>query len=145
MGTHDDVLVARIVAFIIDNILVSIAALIVTFVFGAIGVASGSELFGTLIFLVLLPMLFVIQFGYFIYLEGDRGQTLGKQMMGIVVVKEDGSPIDFGEAAIRNLLRIIDQLGIIIPYLVGLILMLVSDRKQRLGDMVADTVVVKAE
>lgn len=145
MGTEGDVFGARIAAFIIDSILTGVVSFVLVFGLTLVGIGSGSEVVGALFSLVAIPIVLVIQFGYFIYLEGDRGQTFGKQLMNIVVVKDDGSDIDFGDAAIRNVLRIVDQLGIVIPYLVGLILILVSDDSQRLGDMIADTVVVKAE
>ncbi len=59
----------------------------------------------------------------------------------IKVVREDGGKIDMNQAFIRNILRIIDGL---IAYLVGAVLIWRSDKKQRLGDSVAKTVVVKA-
>ena len=58
-----------------------------------------------------------------------------------VVREADGSPIGYGAAAVRTVLRIID--GIFI-YLIGAILIWTSDKKQRLGDRVAHTIVVRA-
>jgi uncharacterized RDD family membrane protein YckC len=84
---------------------------------------------------------FVIFIGYFTLLEGSRGQTFGKMITKIKVVAEDGMPIDFNQALIRNLLRIIDGL---FAYLVGAILIWRSDKKQRLGDSIANTVVIRA-
>ena len=84
---------------------------------------------------------FVIFMSYFILLEGSRGQTIGKMITRIKVVGEDGMPIDMNQAAVRNLLRIIDGL---FAYLIGAILIWRSDKKQRLGDSIAKTVVVKA-
>jgi uncharacterized RDD family membrane protein YckC len=84
---------------------------------------------------------FIIFIGYFIYLEGSRGQTIGKMITKIKVVREDGKSIDMNQAFTRNILRIID--GLII-YLIGAILIWRSDKKQRLGDNIAKTVVVKA-
>lgn len=144
MGTQGDVLGARAVALIVDTILISVVSFVLFLLIGVLGVAGG-DLFGALLGVVVIPLTLVIQFGYFIYLEGDRGQTFGKQLMNIVVVKEDGSDVDFGDAAIRNILRIVDGLGIVIPYLVGLVLVFVTDDNQRLGDMAADTLVVKTE
>lgn len=84
---------------------------------------------------------FVIYLGYFTYLEGSRGQTIGKMITKIKVVREDGGSIDMNQAFTRNILRIIDGL---FAYLVGAILIWRSDKKQRLGDRVGKTVVVKA-
>jgi len=84
---------------------------------------------------------FILYIGYYTYLEGSRGQTIGKMITKIKVVREDGSPIDMNQAFTRNILRIIDG---IVAYLIGAILIWRSDKKQRLGDRVARTVVVKA-
>ncbi|MFB6175689.1 MAG: RDD family protein, partial [Halobaculum sp.] len=84
-------------------------------------------------------------FVYFVYLEGSRGQTVGKQLVNIVVVTEDGDHIGYGEAVVRTLLRMIDAIGFVFPYLVGLLLIATSDRGQRLGDRLAGTVVVRTE
>lgn len=84
---------------------------------------------------------FLIFISYFTLLEGSRGQTVGKMITKIKVVGEDGKPIDMNQALIRNLLRIIDGL---FAYLVGAILIWRSDKKQRLGDSLAKTVVIRA-
>ncbi|MCC6945883.1 MAG: RDD family protein, partial [Thermomicrobiales bacterium] len=84
---------------------------------------------------------FVLFYGYFSYMEGTTGQTIGKRAMGIRVIRTNGSPMSFDAALIRNLLRIVDS---IFFGLVGLILIMVTQRKQRLGDMGASTIVVDA-
>jgi uncharacterized RDD family membrane protein YckC len=89
----------------------------------------------------LVLIFFIIYIGYFTYLEGSQGQTVGKMITKIKVVREDGKPIDMNQAFRRNILRIID--GIFV-YLIGAILIWRSDKKQRLGDSIAKTVVVKA-
>ncbi len=83
----------------------------------------------------------LIVFLYFVLLEGAYGQTVGKMAVKIKVTREDGSKIDYADAVVRNVLRIIDG---ILAYLIGAILIWSSDEKQRLGDRVAHTVVVKA-
>jgi len=86
-------------------------------------------------------IILVIYFLYFTLFEGHNGPTVGKMAVKIKVVKEaDGSSIDYGEAAVRTILRVIDGL---FAYLIGAILIWSSDKKQRLGDRVAHTVVVK--
>ena len=84
---------------------------------------------------------FIIYIAYYTILEGSKGQTVGKMVTRIKVVREDGRPIDMSQAFKRNILRIIDGL---FGYLIGAILVWRSDRKQRLGDRMARTVVVKA-
>jgi uncharacterized RDD family membrane protein YckC len=66
-----------------------------------------------------------------------RGQTIGKKVMHLRVVKTDGFALDSGSVLVRNIFRVVDQLPIlwIVP--------LVSSRGQRFGDMVAGTLVVR--
>jgi uncharacterized RDD family membrane protein YckC len=61
-------------------------------------------------------------------------------LLGLRVVNEDGGSIDWQASIVRNLLRIVDGLFI---YLVGAILVWTSDKKQRLGDRLAKTIVIK--
>jgi uncharacterized RDD family membrane protein YckC len=56
----------------------------------------------------------------------------------------DFSPISHGAALVRSILLYIDVIPFVIPYLLGAILIWISDKKQHLGDRVAHTVVVKA-
>lgn len=78
--------------------------------------------------------------GYYAACEGTWGATLGKRVVGIRVVQRDGSRISWGQAVIRNLLRLVDILPVF--YLVGAISVWVTEHNQRIGDKVADTVVV---
>jgi uncharacterized RDD family membrane protein YckC len=80
---------------------------------------------------------------YFI-LEGAYGQTVGKMAVKIKVLREDGSKIGYADAAVRNIPRPIDLIPYIIPYLLGAIFIWSSDKRRRLGDRIAHTIVVKA-
>jgi|ERR1044071_1192592 uncharacterized RDD family membrane protein YckC len=88
-------------------------------------------------------MAFVIWSSYFVIFEWRwNGQTPGKRWLKLRVIREDGRPITFWEAAVRNLLRLFD----IMPfpfYSIGLISVFISTRDQRVGDFVAGTVVVR--
>ena len=84
---------------------------------------------------------FLVGFVYYILLEAQFGQTVGKRLTGIKVVTTDGNPIDYRASVIRNVLRVVDG---IVFYLVGAVLIYLSDSQQRLGDRVAETVVVPA-
>jgi len=66
--------------------------------------------------------------------------TVGKKVLRIKVAKEDGGPCGITSSLIRNLLRIIDVLPFL--YIVGMILVTRSSKRQRFGDAVAHTVVV---
>jgi uncharacterized RDD family membrane protein YckC len=87
---------------------------------------------------------FAIGLVYFTVTEGLLGATVGKFAAGIRVVREDGTKLDVLHALIRNILRVVDALPYLIPYLLGAILVWTSSKKQRLGDRVAKTVVVEA-
>ncbi len=78
---------------------------------------------------------------YFIGMEARLGATLGKLLVGVRVVNErDGSPIRWHTAVVRNLMRMIDAIGF---FLVGFIMICVTEKHQRLGDKVARTVVIR--
>jgi uncharacterized RDD family membrane protein YckC len=84
---------------------------------------------------------FVIAMAYYIVMEGQRGATVGKMALGLRVVRTDGGPITMNQAVSRNLLRIVDALPT--AYLLGAILIWNSPLKQRLGDRVAKTMVIR--
>ena len=87
--------------------------------------------------------IFFIWSGYFALFEGLwNGQTPGKRWLKLRVIREDGRPVTFWEAAARNLLRIFDMMPAPF-YSIGLISVFISGRDQRIGDMVAGTVVVR--
>ncbi len=95
---------------------------------------------------VLIIVLFLIFAGYFIVFEWLwNGQTPGKRLLKLRVIREDGRPITLWEALARNLLRIFDAVpGFILPvYSIGLITIFMSGRDQRIGDMFAGTVVIR--
>ncbi|NUP99760.1 MAG: RDD family protein [Armatimonadetes bacterium] len=71
------------------------------------------------------------------------GQTPGKRALGLRVVREGGYAIGFGEAALRNILRLVDLLPVVSPYLLGALAVTLHHRHQRLGDLVAGTLVIR--
>src|SRR5438445_739901 len=80
--------------------------------------------------------------GFDIYYEvRHNGQTPGKKFVGIRVLREGGAPVDFRSACVRNLLGTADFLPMF--YLLGGLIMLLSPRGQRLGDMAAGTIVIR--
>jgi len=95
---------------------------------------------------ILIVVLFLIFAGYFIVFEWLwNGQTPGKRILKLRVIREDGRPLTLWEAIARNLLRIGDAVpGFVLPvYSIGLIVIFLSPRDQRLGDIFAGTVVVR--
>ena len=125
----------RFVSLLIDSI-------IITLLIGAIG-----TIFGFSMKLGIIPwwwglIYFLIYIAYFTIMEEHNGQTIGKMITRIRVVREEnGGKIDMERSFIRNILRIIDGL---INYLVGAVLIWRSAKKQRIGDSIAKTVVIKA-
>lgn len=130
MGTERDVVLPRVGAFVVDHVVSFVVAilggLVVALFLGEAGIYLG----------VVLGYV-----AYFVGLEGLYGRTVGKRIAGIVVVSSDGSRITMRQAAIRNLLRLVDG---VLSYAVGLVVMLITDRNQRVGDLAARTVVVRA-
>jgi len=84
----------------------------------------------------------LIAIAYYVVMETMYGATVGKMVLGLKVVKQDGSALDWQTSIIRTLLRIVD--GFLV-YLVGAILVWTSPTNQRLGDKVAKTLVVKKD
>jgi uncharacterized RDD family membrane protein YckC len=95
------------------------------------------------IYAVMVLLLFLTFAGYFAFFEWIwSGQTPGKRLMKLRVLREDGRPITFWEATVRNLLRSFDMMPAPF-YSIGLISVFANSRDQRVGDMVAGTVVVR--
>jgi uncharacterized RDD family membrane protein YckC len=85
---------------------------------------------------------FVVVFGYDVLFEVlASGRTLGKRWNGLRVVRTGGQPITLLPSLARNLLRLVDFLPF--GYLVGIVAVLWTPRNQRLGDLVAGTLVIR--
>jgi uncharacterized RDD family membrane protein YckC len=142
--------VSRAIAVIIDHVLLLIATAIIAIPFGLstamfsmmanfanpLAAMSNAALWAT--FGVIALIVWILYFAYF---ESKSGQTIGKKLVNIKVTREGGEKLTLEEALLRTILRIIDGLAL---YLLGFIVVLVSEKKQRLGDIVAKTIVVKA-
>lgn len=86
---------------------------------------------------------FVISIGYGIGCEwGWRGQTVGKRVLRLRVVDAEGMRLQFNQVVTRNLLRFVDSLPA--TYLVGGLACWLSPKCQRLGDIAANTVVIRS-
>ncbi|MCS1351103.1 RDD family protein [Mechercharimyces sp. CAU 1602] len=94
------------------------------------------------IFVIYLVILMVFPFAYFVAFEYFmKGQTLGKRMLGIRIVMDDGRSASFFTIFLRNVMRLVDLLPS--AYLVGVICMFINKEEKRLGDVVAGTLVVR--
>jgi uncharacterized RDD family membrane protein YckC len=138
----------RFVALLTDTIIIVILASLLSAPFNALAVMTNSAS-GTITFSLASALGGLVSFAvfilYFTLLEGRYGQTVGKMAVKIKVVREaDGAPIDYSQAAVRTILRFLDEIPYALPYLLGAILIWSSEEKQRLGDRVGHTVVVRA-
>ena len=90
-----------------------------------------------------LVLLFFMEWFYPVLFEALwQGRTPGKRMMGLAVVHGNGAPLGFNGSLVRNLLRTADLFPMF--YLTGFLVMLITRRAQRLGDLAADTLVIHA-
>jgi uncharacterized RDD family membrane protein YckC len=130
----------RILATIVDGLILGALFTVMTMLFGSITSVGFANWNGS------MPALPSVIYGvivvlYYVLLEGYLGQTVGKMLLGIKVVREDNGEVPGpGGATIRTVLRIIDGL---FSYLVAFITVLISGKNQRLGDMAAHTLVVR--
>lgn len=85
-------------------------------------------------------VLFLTILLYYVILEALTGKTVGKLLVKTRVVKLNGEKISWGQAIVRNLCRIIDGFCF---YLVAVIVIAFTKRNQRVGDLIAKTVVIK--
>lgn len=136
---------SRAAAFLIDQvILIVINILILIATYFAIRGMSNLAFFrydNLLPLAITIIALFVINGGYFLAFEFfSGGRTIGKKLIGIRVLQENGHSITLLSSFIRNLLRIVDALPV--SYLLGIILIFFHPRHKRLGDLAAGTIVV---
>jgi uncharacterized RDD family membrane protein YckC len=141
-GIHGGVHVTgrRIVATIVDGLIFGALFTVMTMLFGSFSSVGIADWNGSM---PVLPGLLygVIVVLYYMFLEDYLGQTVGKMLLGIEVVREDnGAAPGLGGTTTRPLLRLIDGL---FSYLVAFIAVLVSRTYQRLGDTAAHTLVVR--
>jgi len=128
--------VTRFLAWSVDLLAILAVNKLLTLLLGMMGVIS-RDLAGA----VGILGYFVVSIGYGIALEWYwHGQTLGKRLLRLRVNDVNGLQLQFSQIVIRNLLRFIDSLPAL--YLVGGLACLVNRRAQRLGDIVANTIVV---
>jgi len=94
---------------------------------------------------------FGLLWGYFVFFEWFwRGQTPGKRMLGIRVIQDDGTSINFYQAAVRNLLRVVDAMPWVLGFLpvcygAGFAMAAANAKQRRLGDWAAGTLAVHVE
>jgi uncharacterized RDD family membrane protein YckC len=138
----EHVVVRRILAVCIDSLILSIIMFFVNGSFGSMHVTGGTIPTNyTAIYTVDWPWYILLVFTYFFMLEARFSSTIGKRLLGLRIVDRTGQPITLRAALLRNLLRFIDAFPCF--YLLGGIIMLRLPQRQRIGDLVAQTLVVR--
>ena len=135
---------SRAAAFMIDQLILMVAniAIIAILLFFVVGepTVMGSDM-STIIIAIAVIVLFIINYGYFIVMEFfSGGKTIGKRIVGIRVIQDNGHSITLLSSFIRNFLRLVDALPT--SYLVGILMIFFHSQHKRLGDLVAGTIVV---
>ena len=129
--------VSRFLALVIDLAAIATIGSVLQKIAGLIGIVSPDSMAA-----VTLLGYFVITIGYSIVFEWIwHGQTPGKRVLSLKVMDANGLRLEASQIAVRNLMRAADSLPGL--YLVGGVAALVDRRHQRLGDMVANTIVVQ--
>lgn len=141
-------LYSRFLAWLFDRLLILVAAfavgIMIQFFGAAAGVVTGlGDAAGGFSAALYAVLYFLADWGYSITLETVwSGQTVGKRIMGLRVIQESGVRIGFYQSVLRNLARAFDGFPAFL-YLVGGTVALFSNKHQRLGDMLAGTVVIR--
>ncbi|MCA9114789.1 MAG: RDD family protein [Planctomycetaceae bacterium] len=145
-------------AWLLDYFIRWTGSLVLLFLLACMGQASG--LGGTFGGLALVT-LFLVQWAYYVISEGFyNGQSPGKRAFGLRVIQENGAPVTFWPALLRNLLRVSDVLPLAVIWLgeleainaltlqlvpiygIALVSMVCTRRMQRVGDVLARTMVI---
>ena len=134
-----DILRKRVAAALVDTGLILVLLILIAVLFGN-DEASNWSLWAETQGRPRVAFL-LLTFAYFVATELVWGQTLGKRLLGLRVVRADGSRADAGPIVIRNLVRLVDWLPFL--YIVGGVTVFATgERRQRLGDLAAGTRVV---
>ena len=134
----------RILAYLIDGLIVGMYAFIAIMVWGFVFGSNIDSVGGTgaVAMVVAGVLLLIPAIAYHLLMEiFNNGQSIGKRAMDIQVVAKDGGEVTVGMYLLRWLLRFVDIS--LFNGIVAIITIAVSDNRQRLGDMVANTVVIK--
>ncbi len=121
-------------------------ALVTVFAVGFFGLKGKSDIVppsAGWIFAAYVIAQFVVLWGYYVLFEGLwDGQTPGKRLMQLRVVRDGGYSVSFEASAVRNLLRVVDAMPIPL-YLIGIVAAMLNRSRKRIGDLVAGTIVIK--
>jgi len=129
--------VTRFLAWFVDLLVIIAVVMVLGYAFALLNFISGG-LGGALSIL----SYFVVSIGYGIACEWRwRGQTIGKKLLRLRVMDAEGLRLQFNQVVTRNLLRFLDSLPFF--YFVGGVVCWLNPKCQRLGDLAANTIVVR--
>lgn len=134
---------SRMIAFVID-MLIQIGIIAVIAVVVILSGVQGYEMnsISSILIAIGVILVFTIFFGYFIVCEMlMNGQSPGKKIVKLRVIKQTGEPINLLESFLRNILRIIDIY--FSSYILGALMIIFTKDCKRVGDFAANTIVVK--
>ena len=140
---------SRAYALVIDYLIWGLTLVIFLFAWSFFSYYLSTALAGTVdtdtldlwLFAIMLLLYFFIYVGYFVFFETVwQGQTPGKRRAKIRVIREDGRPVRLQQATLRALLRPVDDI-----FFIGALLIFLTKKEKRLGDMVAGTIVIQEE
>jgi uncharacterized RDD family membrane protein YckC len=134
---------SRCLAATIDTSLIALLqAGLGALVYAVAALVPGAADAGDLIFALWSVLAFVLLWGYYLLFELLwSGQSPGKRLIGLRVIREGGRPLDFSASALRNLIRVVDFLPV--GYGLGVLTIFADPRARRLGDLAAGTLVVR--
>jgi uncharacterized RDD family membrane protein YckC len=130
----------RIVAALIDFIPLIVLFLVMAATLGEFGNTGPNSNFEVRLENEQFLLYALIAYLYYVIFEAATAATPGKMLMGLTVVKVNGEPYTVGAVLLRNILRLIDGLFF---YVVAIVCMAVTAKRQRLGDLAAGTLVVR--
>ncbi|HAX90752.1 MAG TPA: hypothetical protein DCY07_00890 [Rhodospirillaceae bacterium] len=137
---------ARLLALIIDRLLISATLLVIFIPLGIVASIGGLFVMPQLSIVqgTVAPSLWllsiVLDWLYFAVMEsGERGATFGKRFMSVKVLNDRGERLTFARASLRYFSKILSAL----PFMLGFVMAIFTQKKQALHDFIAETVVVK--
>lgn len=133
----------RLVACIIDSIIILIPTAIIYFIILAAVILSSSFVFVTFGIWLLLPLILgILEVLYFVILDVYWGATIGKRILGLQVQMTKGGKVPFDKALIRNISKIFWPF-LLLDWLIGIVTP--GDKRQKYSDRLAGTIVVQVK
>ncbi len=143
-----DVVWWRVAQFVVDSLIVAAGVSVGFFLLLAVPSDADGEMrtdtpiLWVVVAAIVVWSLFWVTYVWVLRPHRRDGQTFGMQAAGIRAISADGGPASIGQLGVRTLLLVLDAL---LAGLVGLLVMMASERHQRIGDLAARTLVCRAE